>query len=163
MKEIPLTQGKVALVDEEDMPMLLLHSWHASAGPHCQFYYARATVGVRPHQTALMMHRYILGAKPGEIVDHINRDSLDNTKSNLRICTNSQNHANIIRNRDNTTGYKGVYLSLRGYWVARIQKESKRVWLGYYSSPQEAAMVYDLAAISLFGEFALTNKMLGLL
>jgi hypothetical protein len=108
------------------------------------------------------LHRLIMGiTDPKIIVDHINRNPLDNRKSNLRLCTIAENSRNsgIISSR-NTSGYKGVTKSSKK-WLARIEFNGKKMYLGSFNTPQAAAEAYDKKAVELFGEFACTNKMLG--
>jgi hypothetical protein len=88
-------------------------------------------------------------------IDHINGDGLDNRIANLRLATNSQNMANRRHNRNSTSPYKGVsYVKKWGRWVARIQKDKKRVEIGYFFTPEEAHAAYVAAAREAFGEFA---------
>ncbi len=104
------------------------------------------------------MHRLILNAPDGIQVDHVNRNRLDNRRSNLRIATDLQNHFNTVKRSHNTTGYKGVsrYHKL-DRWYARIALHGKVYYLGIHNSPEEAARAYDAKARELFGEFAWTN------
>jgi HNH endonuclease len=103
------------------------------------------------------VHRLIAGAKPGEVVDHINGDITDNRPENLRICTQGQNQKNMRMHKDNTSGYKGVSWQ-RGAWVCRVNKDGKAHYLGRYPDITEAAKAYNSKAIELFGEFANLNK-----
>lgn len=98
----------------------------------------------------------------GMDVDHINREKLDNRPENLRLATTSQNRANIGMQRNNSTGYKGVFLD-RGKFRAAIRVTGIRRYLGTFSSARAAAAAYDGAALTVFGEYAMTNHRLGLL
>jgi hypothetical protein len=103
------------------------------------------------------MHREVVDAKPGDIVDHINHDRLDNRRSNLRICTHSQNCANGEGLRShNSAGYKGVY-AVRDKWRAQIRVNGRCHHLGYFVTKREAAIAYNEAAVRLFGPFASLN------
>lgn len=141
MKLIPLTQGYQAFVDDEDYKELSKHRWYYHDG------YADSTKG--------KMHRIIMAAKKGAEVDHVNRNKLDNRKSNLRIATRSQNNHNVGLRKDNTSGQKGVsYFKPRNSWVARIQIEGKRFYLGSFKNrdqaiiaSQEAQMAYKIDTI----------------
>jgi hypothetical protein len=106
------------------------------------------------------MHRVIIGAKLGELVDHVDGNGINNTRQNLRKATNSQNLINR-KNLSNTSGYKGVSYDRGHYrnkpWRAQIKINYKSKTLGYFSTPEEAADAYKVASINYFGEFARTN------
>jgi hypothetical protein len=111
--------------------------------------------------TQIVMHRLITGAHKGDIVDHINGNTLDNRCSNLRLCTPLQNARNTHARRS-SSGYKGVHrlktsTNWKKPWVARIGIEGERVYLGKYKTAEEAAKKYDEAALEHFGEFANLN------
>jgi hypothetical protein len=149
MREIPLTRGYVAIVDDED------YEWLMAEGPwcYCNGYAVRGRGNIK-------MHRLILGltAGDGKQADHINRNKLDNRRCNLRLCTASQNHANMSIFRNNTTGYKGVtFLRSHGKYRAKIKVRGRYIFLGYFDNPIDAACAYDKAARFHFGEFANTN------
>jgi hypothetical protein len=104
------------------------------------------------------MHRQILGAPPGQQVDHINGDTLDNRRVNLRLATHGQNQHNRGKYRNNKSGYKGVsWDKAAGKWRAQIKFNNKKYNLGRYHDPIEAALAYDAAAIRLHGAFARLN------
>jgi hypothetical protein len=154
MKEIKLTQNMVAMVDDEDFDYLNQFRWHTIKGPRNVFYARRC---VKPR----LMHRIILKAHNGVIVDHKDRNGLNNKKSNLRLCTELQNNRNSIMHTDNKSGFKGVCFDYnhRGskQWVAQICINRKIKKIGYYSTKEAAAYAYDEAAKLYFGEFARTN------
>lgn len=146
MKEIQLTQGMVAIVDDEDYEEFSKHKWCFS------------NVGYAQRRSGIYLHRVIAGAKPGEFVDHINRDRLDNRRSNLRICTKQQNQHNQGP-RKGTSKYKGV--SLRkdtGKYTACIHHNYKKINLGSFLTEEEAAEAYNKAALMYHGEFAFSNQ-----
>ena len=157
--EIPLTQGKIALIDDEDWPLVAGYRWSAACGSAVQVhhYYARTWVRRDGKRYGLMMHRLLIG--PGYAqVDHINGESLDNRRSNLRGCTAAQNGANKGVGRRNRSGFKGVSFRQREQrWAATVSLERQDRWLGYFSTPEDAARAYDAAARELHGEFARLN------
>jgi hypothetical protein len=98
----------------------------------------------------------------GMDVDHINRDKLDNRPENLRLATTSQNRANIGKQCNNRSGYKGVFLD-KGKFRAKIKSNGTQRFLGSYSTAEAAAAAYDSAALAAFGDYAMTNARMGLL
>jgi len=101
------------------------------------------------------MHRLIMNAQPGEQVDHINHNTLDNRKPELRLCTKSQNQHNVGKRQDNTSGFKGVTWHKRDQkWQARIMKSGKDKHLGNFDTPELAYEAYCRAAAELHGQFA---------
>lgn len=157
MKEIPLTHGKVALVDDEDFEWLSAYRW--SALPNRDTFYAYCTLRLtRGACTSRRMHRLIVEAPAGVPVDHQNGDGLDNRRSNLRPSTGTQNQANRRRHSNNTSGFKGViWKPRRSKWRAQIKVCGRTIWLGEFTDKVAAARAYDVAAIRYFGEFASTN------
>ncbi len=150
MKEIPLTQGKFALVDDEDYEMLMQWKWQYATG--------YATRRVWP-KVRLLMHRVIMNAQPGEQIDHKNLNRLDNQRSNLRFATYAQNMYNRRKNNSTySSRYKGVsWYSRDKKWRSQIQFAGKLHCIGKFQSELEAALAYDEAARKHHGEFANTN------
>lgn len=147
---IQLTQDRFALIDDEDIPLVGGCAWYPMAQHNGKFYAQNAD--------RQLMHRLILGAMPGQIVDHINHDGLDNRRCNLRFVTASQNQWHSRPGKRNKSGYKGVcFDKTHGRWKARIQALGKKHHLGNFPSPQAAALAYDRAALALHGEFARLN------
>lgn len=109
------------------------------------------------------MHRMILGVSdPSVCVDHINLNKRDNRRSNLRLATRAENSRNRVPSRSNTTGFKGVtYRKKKKLYRARIRAFGLEIYLGSFKCPIDAAAAYDKAAIEYYGEFAMTNEMLG--
>lgn len=143
MKDIKLTKGFVAWVDDADSSLVNGFSWF------------------------VFMHRLILGLTDSRLeVDHIDRNTLNNQRANLRTAIRSQNRANS-RNAPRVmrgVRFKGVvWHPIRDTWVAQLTNKGKTYYLGSFVDPTEAAKAYDSAALKHFGEFARTNLMLGLL
>jgi hypothetical protein len=159
MKEIRLSQGKIALVDDEDYERINKHKWAALKKPNT--YYARRTLsGGFPEQRHIKMHREIMGllSADGMVVDHINGNGLDNRKINLRVCTQFQNMRNVPKQPGKSSIYKGVYWRKeRHKWQVRIKINGKRIRLGHFDDEIKAARIYDEAANKYFGEFARLN------
>lgn len=165
MKEIKLTQGKVALVDDEDFEYLDQWNWFAHKAKYT--WYARRNYCSGPdktRRTTKPLHREIFeyrGIELGDLeIDHINGNGLDNRKSNLRAAKHQENNRNS-RKKPNRVyhghAYKGITFA-RGHWGAKISTGNRNIHLGYYSTPEEAAKAYDEAAKRYFGEFARTNE-----
>lgn len=158
MKKISLTKNKVAIVDDEDFEYLNQFKWYAtfSSGN----YYAIRGVTIEKHkQRGLTMHRVIMNAPNGVMVDHINHNTLDNRKENLRLCNNTQNQQNrILISKHTTSGFKGVTWHKRdNKWTAAIRVNGKRIYLGYHNTAEKAAHAYDDAAKKYHKEFASLN------
>jgi len=154
-RRIPLTRGLFAIVDAADYDELSKYKWYAQWHPRTKTFYAHRCYGVRS-RSAMSMHRHLMGLKPGDgkCCDHINQDTLDNRRQNLRIASLSQNMANRRRHKTNKCGFKGVFLSRPGKWRAQIQVNNEPHHLGYFSSPQDAYEAYKRAAYKFFGEYA---------
>jgi len=172
MKKIKLTQGKEALVDDEDYEMLNEHKWYARKcwNNKDKFYVMRSSpIDSNGKQKTILMHRVITNAPKGKQVDHINGNPLDNRKENIRVCTHQQNLMNRGRANNNKSGYKGVSYKKRTKsminerskpWVAQIYLNDKKIHLGTYKTKEEAALVYNKKAIELYGEFVYLNNVL---
>ena len=101
------------------------------------------------------MHRVLLNAPKGLQVDHINHDTLDNRKENLRLVTADQNNCNLRTRSGSLSGFKGVSFHKRiGKFQARIQLAGREIYLGYFTNAEEASEVYKKAAVKYHGEFA---------
>jgi hypothetical protein len=151
MKNIPLTQGKVAIVDDEDYEHLRKFKWMALGNARK---YAARTVR-DPIQRAVFIHRIVMGNPDGMQVDHINGDTMDNRKENLRICTRQQNACNRKLNKNSASGVKGVTWHKRDLvWVAHIRVKTKGIHLGNFRNLDDARSAYEAAAKAMHGEFA---------
>ena len=148
---IALTQDEWAKVDESDFALVSNYVWHTSRDRRGRPY-AMTNVGSK----RVKLHRMILGMTDRKVdVDHINRDTLDCTRKNMRFATRSQNSANAIGKARN--GYKGVFSPKHGRVIAQIMVNRKTIYLGRFDSKEEAAKAYDVAARKHFGEFACVN------
>jgi hypothetical protein len=158
MKTIPLTQGYVALVDDDNYERLAKYRWCAAVRATKN---RTAVYAIRNHQnadggrTTVLMHREII---PGsKYVDHWDRNGLNNQKSNLRRASQAQNNANQIKARGSSS-FKGVsWDNRRDKWRAHLMVSGKFIHLGTFKEEVDAATVYNLAAYSAFGEFSLPN------
>lgn len=152
--EVVLTQGFVALVDDDDAPMVLAHKWCAFVTPST-VYAVRGIKRADGGRTTTRLHNFLTGWK---FVDHVDGNGLDCRRANLRPATYAQNTWNQKRRSSNTSGYKGVHFEKRyGKWEARIRTGDRRLYLGRHATPEDAARAYDAAAIEHHGEFARLN------
>ncbi len=144
---IGLTQGQFTIVDIEDYEWLNQWVWCAHFNRSSRAFYATRNVYENGKQIYLSMARAILDAKPGEIVDHVNRNTLDNRRANLRVVTSNQSNRNRrLLSVNNTSGYRGVYWHRHTQkWYAKTKVNSRDIYLGSYDSPEQAATAYDNA------------------
>ena len=156
MKTLALSNGEQAIVDDDWYEMLSLVSWYVGGG------YVRRTAS-RPgikHIGPELIHRIIMDAQPGEFVDHINHNKLDNRRGNLRFCNQSQNLANSVPKRKRGGKAKGVFFNGRGHrkkWEARIGVDYGYLYIGSFETEREAVIAWNKKAKELFGEFANLN------
>jgi hypothetical protein len=153
--EVPLTMGMVTIIDAVDAEVILRHGWQATPDRRRRTYHARrAVTGDDGNRHYIYMHRQIMGEPEGLLVDHIDRDGLNNRRYNLRTCDSEGNARNRSRRSDNTSGFTGVYRNKDCVgWIASINNK----YLGLYPTAEEAARAYDTAAVRTFGEFASLN------
>lgn len=141
-----------ALVDPEDAELVSRYTWYALVTPHAT--YAQANDGGR----WLYMHRLVMGATKGQVVDHKNHDGLDNRRStNLRLCDDKKNQWNRSPRRGTPSGLIGVSLRKNGRFQAFIHGNGKSLHLGIYDTAEEAGRARDAAARAFYGEFAVLN------
>ncbi len=153
-KKIKLTKGYVTIVDDDNYSQLSQYSW-------CVSTWADKTYAIRrnPENGKLIrMHRQIMKATKGIEIDHINGNTLDNRKQNLRLCKHKQNLANQQLSRANSSGYKGVsWNKQHKKWEAYIKVNQKRIHLGIFTDIKDAANAYNKSAKEHFGTFANLN------
>lgn len=159
MKQIPLTKGYVAVVDDEDFERVNARKWHALVGKSRAVYAERTVRGEDGKQSHLLMHRFILGITDPKVeVDHRDHDGLNNRRGNLRACSKLQNQHNQQKPRGKSSKFKGVsWFKHCRRWAAQIMVKGKAINIGYYKTELEAARAYDAAAKEHFGEFAHVN------
>jgi len=159
VKIIKLTQGKFTKVDDCDYEAAVSYgSWYSKKKDCGEFY----AVSGSSNKSNFMLHLFIasrfLDVAEGMFVDHINHDTLDNTRANLRLCTHSQNMFNRRKLKITTSKYKGVsWYKPRSLWVVKIQANKIPRHVGYFQDEREAAKAYNTAAVKLFGDRACLN------
>lgn len=150
---IEISGGLFAIVDEADTNLLRKHSWRPRV-KETGATYAVSTAWVNGVRTTVYMHRLIMGAACGQIVDHIDGNPLNNLRSNLRFATLAQNQWNRRRGIANRSGFKGVSWDAgEGLWRAQIRVDGKSFFLGRFSEAKKAAEAYSRAARMHHGEF----------
>ncbi len=162
--KVPLTQGRHAIVDYSDAALVCSHNWCAQMFGSVEnpIWYAARRAKKTEVQNGdagtIKMHSFIMGMKN---VDHRNSDGLNNLRSNLRLCTGSQNQGNARLRRDSTSKLKGVHFHKEHQkWMARINIFGIRKHLGYFDTSDDAAKAYNAAATERWGEFAKLNTTL---
>lgn len=161
MIEILLTQGQVAIIDDCDSDLAEL-KWCATFDPKSnRFYPIRNLYFENGKHTTERLYRVVLSRTLGrslgrwDLVDHIDLDTLNNCRENLRLASQSQNKGNGVKHKDNTSGFKGVTWTKRNQkWQAQLMINRKRKHLGYFVNIEDAVEAYRLGAIKYFGEFA---------
>lgn len=142
------------IVDEADLPLVAGKRWSVTRDRHVTTWHDGKAVGV---------HRLIMNIVDNKelVVDHINGDPLDNRRANLRTCTHAENLCNQKKSKNNTSGFKGVYITKtkegKPRFSVMISKNKRLKYLGVYDGLIEAALAYDKAARELHGEFAQLN------
>ena len=156
MKEIILTQGYVALVDDIDYERVNKYKWYVHKSGSKNVLYARARICGKQ----ILMHRMILNLNKGQFTDHVSGDGLNNQKSNLRLCSITQNAQNKKSHKKSSSQFKGVsWRKKEKCWKSNIMVNGKAISLGYHRDEKEAAKAYNVAAIRYHGEFASLNQM----
>lgn len=149
---IPLTRGYETIIDVQDLPLVQDYKWLVLIDKRQQ--YAARTDRSTGKRIQVWMHRIIMGANPGMLVDHIDGNGLNNRRSNLRLATYAQNQYNVGVRKDSRSGIKGVRLYPNGRWQARIRVDGQCKSLGYYATAEEASKAYENASKELHGIFS---------
>lgn len=155
MAEIITSNGKTVLLDDEDVEKVIGYSWHAAKGDQRrENWYAQSQSTGR----TIYMHRLILDAPPGMVVDHKNRNGLDNRRQNIRLCTPRQNNTHRIVERS-SSGFRGVHPCVRSQhrWRVMIEVDGHVYRCTGFLTPELAARAYDALAKVFHGEFAVLN------
>lgn len=164
-KEIRLTKGMKTIVDEKDYDFLNQWKWYFALPRRNKTGYAQRIEWIKDSKgkntgkcKGIRLHRLLMNPPMGMQVDHINGNSLDNRRSNLRICTVAENIVNRSHPKNNKSGYKGVHQDYTGKWEASIGYDHKRFYLGLFVDKKDAARAYNKRAKKLFGKYAKLNK-----
>lgn len=153
--EILLTQGKSCVIDRESYNKIKMYQWSALLFSIKYWYAVANSKTINGKRDLLRMHRLIMDAPKNKLCDHENSDTLDNRKSNLRVCTRAENNRNSIMPINNKSGYKGVHWSrIEKKWVAQISYNNNKISLGRFDNPKDAHETYKKAALKYHGEFA---------
>jgi hypothetical protein len=155
---ITLSSGHTLQVDDADAAIAAGRSWQAQRGKAGTFY-AAAVLVENGKQRKVYLHRLIMQAGPGQRVDHIDGNGLNNRRDNLRICSNAENMRNMrVSPLRGSSIYKGVsWNARRKKWRAYIVHDGRQRNIGYFTNESDAARAYDAAAVKTFGSFANLN------
>jgi len=150
--------GHVALIDEADYPLVVGYRWHTRPADDRWYAYAHVPGSGKTGKN-IFLHRLLMGTSPDVLIDHINRNGLDCRRENMRPATTGQNNANARKHVGSVSPYKGVsWQSRSGKWRANVACDGRRIHCGYFEHAEDAARAYDVAALALWGEYALTNS-----
>jgi hypothetical protein len=157
-RRVPLTQGHYAIVDPADFPHLSRYKWRLCRTKGKNVLYAERSIRkANGKYSRILMHRELIYAPEGCVIDHINGNGLDNRRANLRLATVAQNAWNS-KKRNPRSGYKGVWFAAeKGLWRAAIVYHGRRIHLGYFKDKIAAAKAYDIAARKYYKQFARPN------
>ncbi len=157
MKKILLTQNQYTIIDNEDFKKVNQFKW--SLDKCNNYFYVRRLKQKNNIKTKIYLHRFIMNCPDNMQIDHINHNTLDNRKCNLRICTKSQNQINRLKRKNCSSKYKGVYLHKQNQkWISEINYLGKKIYLGCFKTEKEAAKVYNKIVKKYHGEYVYLNN-----
>ena len=151
-RQIALTSGDFAFVDDDDYERASMHNWcmHKSV----KYPYTNINIG-KGRSKRLFLHRFIMNAKKGQIIDHVDGNVFNASKQNLRFCTKGQNSQNRGLSASNTSGHKGVcWDEARQKWAVQISVNGKRVYWSRFDTYEEAVEAHEREIVKIHGEFA---------
>lgn len=165
MKQIKLSNGKIAKIDDKYFEKFSKYKWAFNPpkkGRNTGYVFRHKLKEDIWNSVHIKMHRYIMFLEGHNIenkkIDHKDGNGLNNQVENLRVVTNTENQRNSIKYKNNKSGYKGVHLNKEGKWVAQIRCGKKQqIYLGSFKNKEDAAKAYNEAAIKYHGEFANLN------
>ena len=159
MAYLELTKGFKTRLDAKDADAMGAFNWYAQTGSgNRKRMYAARRVGGRLNGKIIYLHRILTGAKTHQQVDHINGDSLDNRRRNLRLCSHGQNRMNSLRYSSNTSGFKGVsFRKDTGMWDCRLTVKGRQIIGGCFKTAELAAHAYDRLSKKYHGKFGYLN------
>lgn len=158
MISLKLQNGMITYLDDEDAWAAANYHWLARKSQNGNWYACCNVILSSGKRSGLKLHRLLMDAQPGELIDHRNRSTLDNQKHNLRSVNGRNSRLNQRKRRDNMSGYRGVSKATVGNrWIMQISDKQGNRIKRYYQTPEEAAVMYDRAALRLHGAFAQLN------
>jgi len=147
---------KEFIIDDEDYDKIKDYKWYSNK--HGQIYRSKYNKLTKKNNGIFLHRKIITGIKKSECIDHINHNCFDNRKINLRICSFKENKYNVTRYKNNKSGYKGIdFYKPYKKWRARITKDYKQIFIGFYDNKEDAKYAYNKKAELLFGDFAYLN------
>lgn len=151
--------GKVK-IDLKNLDKIKQYTWFTKKSQNSE-YYVYTSITENKKERKISLHRFLMSADPNILVDHKNRDTLDNTLENLRLCTRAENNRNAKKNIRGKSKYKGVTIRPSGRFGVYIQESGKPKCLGTFDCEKEAALAYNKRALEIFGQFANLNEIKG--
>ena len=147
--------GYEVIISACDYERVMSHKWYRMGNGRNNYYY----FAHKSNYKHIRLHRFVVNCPKGMQVDHINNNTLDNRRSNLRICSHAENMRNRSDQKNSTSGYKGVsWHKQKKRWYSAIKVNNKRIYLGYFDTPEKAYRAYCEASKKYHGEFGKTNE-----